>query len=75
MLFKRKSKSESNIEENTDNSRQYVIRRSICTGERVAGYLDDKGNFCDIMLLASKNDLHTFCKKYHVLESDIKEIY
>lgn len=33
------------------SGRRYVIRKSICTGERVAGYLDENGKFVDITLI------------------------
>ncbi len=44
-----------------------VIRASICTGERVAGFKDRKtGVFHDIMLIRDSKDLEDFMKTYGV---------
>ena len=46
-----------------------VIRSSICTGEKVAGFKDIKtGRFVEIMLIRSKKDEQEFKDKYHVDE-------
>ena len=46
-----------------------VIRASICTGERVAGFKDRKtGVFHDIMLIRNTKDLEEFKKTYGVEE-------
>lgn len=40
-----------------------VIRASICTGERVAGFKDRKtGKFRDVMLIRDQRDLDAFLK-------------
>lgn len=57
------------------SGRRYVIRKSICTGERVAGYLDENGKFVDITLINTDAELRAFCKQYHVDRNEIKEIY
>lgn len=42
-----------------------VVKCSICTGERVAGFKDKKtGQFMDVMLIRSDSDLDLFMKKY-----------
>lgn len=42
-----------------------VIRASICTGERVAGFRDIKtGVFHDVMLIQSQKDLDDFLALY-----------
>ena len=52
-----------------------VIRCSICTGEKVAGFRDNStGKFTDVMLLKSPRDLEAFRKKYGV-EGEIENIY
>ena len=52
-----------------------VIRSSICTGERVAGFLDKTtGKFRDVQLLITDKDLDDFRKAYGITE-DIKTVY
>lgn len=44
-----------------------VIRSSICTGEKVAGFRDKRdGHFTEIMLIRSPNDIEDFKKTYRV---------
>lgn len=44
-----------------------VIRSSICTGEKVAGFRDKKdGHFTEVMLIRSKKDEQEFKEKYNV---------
>ena len=46
-----------------------VIKCSICTGEQVAGFKDKStGKFLEVMLIAGKEDLDAFCKRYGVDE-------
>ena len=46
-----------------------VIRSSICTGEKVAGFKNlDDGHFVDVMLIRSPEDVEVF-KKMYDLES------
>ena len=50
-----------------------VIRSSICTGERVAGFLDVKtGKFQEIMLIRSDADLREFLRSYGVTPEELK---
>ena len=51
-----------------DPSRQTaVIRSSICTGEKVAGFKDKTdGHFTEIMLIRSQKDIEKFKEQYHV---------
>ena len=50
-----------------------VIRSSICTGERVAGFKDPvSGKFDELMLIRNGNDLTDFLSLYQVDESDIQ---
>ena len=49
-----------------------VIRSSICTGEKVAGFKDLKtGKFYDIMLIRDDKDMEEFLTKYAVDPEDI----
>lgn len=51
-----------------------VIRSSICTGERVAGFKDIRtGKFKDIMLIRNDRDLKSFMDTYGI--SDIDKEY
>ena len=44
-----------------------VIRSSICTGERVAGFKDKSdGHFTEVMLIRSKKDEEVFKNTYGV---------
>ncbi len=44
-----------------------VIRSSICTGEKVAGFKNKKdGGFTEVMLIRNRDDLREFKEKYKV---------
>ena len=44
-----------------------VIRSSICTGEKVAGFKDKTdGHFTEVMLIRSQKDIEKFKEQYHV---------
>lgn len=50
-----------------------VIRASICTGEKVAGFKDEKtGKFDDLMLIRDDSDLKEFLRLYDVTEDQIR---
>ena len=51
-----------------DPEKQYaVIRRSICTGEKVAGFKDKKdGHFTEVMLIRTPSDEQKFKETYHI---------
>lgn len=52
-----------------------VIRCSICTGERVAGFKDNAtGQFSEVMLIRSDRDIEAFRERYSI-EGKIKNIY
>ena len=51
-----------------------VVRRSICTGEMTAGFMDRKtGKFTDYMRLADQEALENFCQSVGV--SEVRTIY
>ena len=51
-----------------------VIRASICTGEKVAGFKDERtGKFEDLMLIKKDADLKKFLRLYQVEEDEIKK--
>ena len=44
-----------------------VIRASICTGEKVAGFKDKHdGSFTEVMLIRSSKDVEEFKETYHI---------
>ena len=50
-----------------------VIRSSICTGEKVAGYRDvATGRFTEVMLLRDEGDLRRFLAEYGFQKEEIK---
>lgn len=50
-----------------------VIRTSICTGEKVAGYKTDAtGRFTEVMLIRSDADLEAFLRSYGFDRSELK---
>lgn len=51
-----------------------VIRASICTGEKVAGFKDrETGKFDDLMLIRNDRDLQAFLKEYKVNPEDLQK--
>lgn len=54
--------------EGFDPELQYaVIRSSICTGEKVAGFKDKKsGRFTEVTLIRSQKDIEAFKQKYKI---------
>lgn len=55
------------------NGRIPVIRSSICTGERVAGFKDPvSGKFQELVLLRDDRDFQEFLRRYQVEESEIR---
>ena len=51
-----------------------AVKSSICTGEKTAGFIDNRtGKYRDVMLIRSDADLAEFKKMYGV--DDIKTIY
>lgn len=50
-----------------------VIRSSICTGEKVAGFRDvNTGKFIEIMLIRDNKDMDEFLTKYDISVAEIK---
>lgn len=53
-----------------------VIRSSICTGERVAGFKDRRsGRISEVMLIRSDGDIDEFCALYGLNAEDITTEY
>ncbi len=52
-----------------------AIKRSICTGEAVAGFLDRAtGKFSEVVLIRTQKDLDEFRRQYGI-EETMKTIY
>lgn len=50
-----------------------VIRSSICTGEKVAGFKDiHTGKFTEVMVIRNNKDMDEFLEKYDVSVAEIK---
>lgn len=53
-----------------------MMRVSICTGEKVAGFKDKTtGKFVDVMLIRNESDLSSFCEEYGVEKGEINKIW
>lgn len=49
-----------------------VVRSSICTGEKVAGFKDiHTGKFTDVMLIRDDKDLNEFMRQYGIGKDEI----
>jgi len=60
------------IEYDKENQKP-VIRSSICTGEKVAGFRDlSTGKFTEIMLIRDNKDMDEFLTKYDISVAEIK---
>lgn len=52
-----------------------IIKCSICTGEKVAGFKDKKsGKFTEVMLLRDDSDLRIFMETYDI-ETEPAKVY
>ncbi|MBR4906019.1 MAG: aspartate dehydrogenase [Clostridia bacterium] len=52
-----------------------AVRKSICTGEAVAGFVDRAtGRFSEVVLIRTPRDLEDFRRQYGI-EGSIKTIY
>lgn len=52
-----------------------VIRTSICTGEKVAGFRDESGHVEELMLITGDKDLERFMRTYQVRQEEIEKIW
>lgn len=72
-LFSRKEKKSNSVIDYNPDTMRAVLRCSICNGERVAGFKDNKtGKFTEVMLIKSDKDLDAF-KKLYGIDSVTKE--
>ena len=72
MFFKKKQEKRSYDKEN----QKPVIRSSICTGGKAAGFQDiHTGKFTEIMLIRTPGDLEEFRRLYGIDEREISTQY
>lgn len=72
-LFRKKNRDAIEYDPATQ---QPAVRKSICTGEMTAGFIDrETGRFRDIMRLDGQKGLEAFCKSVGVSAEEIKTIY
>ncbi|MCM1232179.1 MAG: aspartate dehydrogenase [Ruminococcus flavefaciens] len=69
-MFRKKQQSGSYDRENL----RPIIRASICTGEKVAGFRDVRtGKFTEIMLIRGDVDMAEFLDTYGISPEEIKK--
>lgn len=72
MFFRKKQETRTYDREH----QKPVIRSSICTGEKVAGFQDARtGKFTDVMLIRTPGDLEEFRRLYGIGEDEISTQY
>lgn len=72
-MFIRKKKQKS-LKFDTEKF-QPALKASICTGEKVAGFIErETGKFEDVMLVCTEEDLQEFRETYDIKE-ELKKIY
>ena len=65
--FKHRSVSRFAVEPYDPKTQKAVIRSSICTGEKVAGFKSKlDGHFTEVMLIRNEKDLEKFKEMYQV---------
>ena len=58
------------------SSQQPVIRASICTGEKVAGFRDrSTGKIKEVLCIQNDEDLEEFMDFYRLTRDEIKTVY
>ena len=69
-----KKKKQERIPYNAETE-QPAVKTSICTGERVAGFIEkDSRHFRDVMLIRSDKELEEFCAACGVKPEELKSI-
>ena len=73
-IFKKQAQTQKQQYDKT--KQKPVIRASICTGEKVAGFKDlATGQFSEIMLIRNDGDLYEFMESYGVERDEIVKEY
>lgn len=69
-MFRKKAKKKSYNKE----EQKPIIRSSICTGEKVAGFKDIRtGKFTEVMLIRNPKDMDEFLEKYDISVTEVKK--
>ena len=69
MIFRKKIKKQTYDKEN----QKPIIKSSICTGEKVAGFKDIyTGKFTEVMLIKNDNDMKVFLAKYDISADEVR---
>ena len=69
-MFRKKQEKKSYDKENL----RPIIRASICTGEKVAGFKDiNTGKFTEVMLIRDHKDLYEFKEMYGIKDEEISK--
>ena len=75
-MFWKKSQKRDPITDFDKKGKKPVIRSSICTGEKVAGFKDEKtGHIEELMLIRNAKDLELFMQTYGVSQNEIEKIW
>ena len=73
-IFKKQAQTQKQQYDKT--KQKPIIRASICTGEKVAGFKDlATGQFSEIMLIRNDSDLYEFMQSYGVERDEIVKEY
>lgn len=68
-MFHKKVKKETYDKEH----QRPVLKSSICTGEKIAGFKNlQSGKFTEVMLIRDSKDLEDFLEKYDIPASEVK---
>ena len=68
-MFRKRATKETYDKEN----QKPIIRSSICTGEKVAGFKDiHTGKFTEVMLIKNDNDMKVFLTKYDIIADEVR---
>ena len=68
-MFRKKIAKETYDKEN----QKPIIRSSICTGEKVAGFKDiHTGKFTEVMLIRNDSDMKVFLAKYDIIADEVR---
>lgn len=69
MIFRKKVEKQTYNKEN----QKPIIRSSICTGEKVAGFKDiHTGKFTEVMLIRNDNDMKVFLMRFDISAEEVK---
>ncbi len=73
-IFKKQTQTQKQQYDRT--KQKPIIRASICTGEKVAGFKElATGQFSEIMLIRNDGDLYEFMQSYGVERDEIVKEY